>query len=406
MPKRKSEVTSKEDVCTIAGPYIGAILQQMFLGVPLPVKNREDLLAKAGADRLLYLSHPKYGNCVYSICDVLDAIPGVESFMPVPSVEAAARKMQRLHEIATKKGLPTLFERIGVRHLRKQLAGRKPPCFDVPTVKVPPVTVKKTVIEEFKKRVADKKNLPPNGAFKDKDQELLTVVFVDMVSDFMAALLGAQAAASEENAIVEAENAGRAAIAAEEAADQAEEAANRAAGDNMQNVQQAVTDAHTAWVTAAAQANLAANAAIHSRGEALRAQTGVATEAAARAEAAAAEAAVQAARAEEAYYRALALSEVNTATISVHVLEDNTNWCSGTKDVPGVSVNVTNIRYPEISAKSGNTNQNGRVVISGRFAGNSEIVITIEKNGHSASVNHANTSTYYETEIVLPGYNI
>jgi hypothetical protein len=342
------------------------IFRAMFTGIQFPIKDRRELTIKAGGEqRVLTIPNSEGGEIVYSLLDILDAVPELDKFFPMQSAEDVAKQFARM-EIRRKRERKTSpLLKIKGKHISE--IHRKPvlPIYE-PTLK--------TQFAGFSNQAATGATLL--SALKDSEgQAILRALspehyqillrWIEWLHDYIIS--------RERNAAL------AAATRAEEQANAAEAAAN-AALDATRNVatsptnelaQQAVDQACTAADQAVHAATEAANAAAESCSHAGAVPDDTEAQAAcSRARAAASRAQAAADRARGACQRARDIASIGMVTICGHVTEEDP-CCND--DWSGATIEVCNVNYPEIPCSTTTTDGNGNYCVTGRFGHSSRV---------------------------------
>jgi hypothetical protein len=390
-----------------AGPLIGSVLRQIFVGVSLPIADRNEFLSKAGKDRLIYLELPATGTMILSLEDILEAIPTDLKFYPVKSAKETLKKFMLMHNAAMKKREPSFLTRVKSKNLRKIITEPHKEIEPIILPPVAPIPSQSWIPELIKQiRTVEKPTLTMLGIDPEK-----STLFWKAMSDYLVEAFkvweGIWFQTATDRAIADARSAEQAANEAEQAANEAEQAKDNAAADSMSVANNAVALAQQKCATAEAAALRAQNFAASARANATTAGTPQAYNAANQAEAAANRASAAAGRARNARNRAQLLYSIQPAIITVHVKDDDS--CSGQDDVGNANVTIISLSFTEVKAKTSATGGNGRVSISGRFGSSSQgahqIYILAEKGGNEGSTTRMVYGTAASVQITIPGYD-
>ncbi len=361
---KKSAPTAPNPFCILGR---GApIFTAMFSGVEFPVKDRDDLIHKAGGkDRLLIIQNPAGGEIVYSLMDVLDSYPGLEKLFPMQSAESLAAQFARL-EIRRKRDRKTSpLLKIGGKHIselnRTRVSFRPQPRRKIQFAGFPKsAPTGAALIQAFRDEegLAILKGMPIDSyQFFEK---WLDWLFEHLFSSERRAALAAATRAEEQ------------ANAAETAADAATQSTMDVAGaPTNEAAQQAVDETCSSAGEATRAAQESANAAAEACAHAGAVPDDTEAQAAcSRARDAASRAQAAADRAEGSCQRARDIASIGIVTICGHVTESDP-CCDD--DADGVTIEVCNVNYPEIPAATTTTDGNGNYCVTGRFGHSSRV---------------------------------
>jgi len=96
------------------------LFREIFYGVELPVRSREDLLKKAGGVyRLLPVSFRETGAMVVALGDVLEALPAFEKLYPITSFEKLAEQLEAMREDMEDHGTSWFVSTMKHDHLQR-----------------------------------------------------------------------------------------------------------------------------------------------------------------------------------------------------------------------------------------------------------------------------------------------
>jgi len=346
------------------------IFRAIFTGVEYPIKDRKDLISKAGGqERLVAIPDPSGGQRVYALGDILDAFPQLDKLFPIETATGLVRKFAALERQRRKEGKPSPLLKIGGEHMAKITRERS--------------------WEEVKRLTREKLEIPFIGrpkeattglellkAFKNNEGLKILKGGPDNVSlilgDWLKWLVEFIENYNRDAALAAAASAQQQANAAETAANTAEDRVQDVAGASTNTqAQQAVSEvcasATEAGTAAQQAANFAATACAHAGSvpDNIEAQT-----ACSNAQAAAAQANSAANRAQDACDTAQDIASISIVTICGHVNEEDP-CCDD--DVDGASITVCNIDYPEIPCQTTTTDGSGNYCVTGRFGHSSRV---------------------------------
>jgi hypothetical protein len=75
------------------------LFREIFFGIDLPIRSREELLKKAGGVyRLIPVTYRETGPMVVALGDVLDALPGFEKLYPIKDFTELGEQIESLRE--------------------------------------------------------------------------------------------------------------------------------------------------------------------------------------------------------------------------------------------------------------------------------------------------------------------
>lgn len=107
-----------ENKWTEFGP-LEPLMTALFTGVKFPVNTVKELIMKAGGpERLLRVETPK-GIIVYSLLDVVEAWPQIETFFPMRSPAAIATSLEKIELEFRREHKLTPFMKIPTTHLKR-----------------------------------------------------------------------------------------------------------------------------------------------------------------------------------------------------------------------------------------------------------------------------------------------
>lgn len=342
------------------------IFRAIFAGVEFPVKDRNDLIDKAGGkEKIVIVPGPAGGEVVYSLLDLLDAFPELNRLFPMESIEDLVKKFAVIEVRRRREHKTSPLLKIGGKYMTKLSRERLLP------IHKPELKIQFTgLADETATGAALLKTLTMNEGLK------ILKAMPDNIYQVMVKWL--------EWVLVNVENYNRdaalaAAAAAENYANTAESAANTAqnATQNVgaastnaqaqQAVDQACASANQATSAAQQAANAAATACAHAGSvpNIIEAQT-----ACSNAQTAAARASAAATLAQGACQRAHDIASISIVTICGHVNEEDP-CCDD--DVDGATIEVCNVNYPEIPCQTTTTDGNGNYCVTGRFGHSSRV---------------------------------
>lgn len=342
------------------------IFRAIFAGVQFPIKDREELISKAGGkERLIVVSDSASGEIVYSLLDLLDAFPEIEKLFPMKSAMDLVKKFAAIEVRRKREHKTSPLLRIGGKHMAELNRERPLPVQEPKAIMQLAGLADETATgATLLSTLAKKEGLEilqgmPADTYKAMVQWVEWVVQTIIDYHRNAALAAAASAEQQANA-------------AEAAANAAQNATQNvgAAGTNEQ-AQQAVDQACSAAAQAANAAQQAANAAASACAHAgavpsvIEAQT-----ACSNAQTASARASAAATRAQGACQRARDIASISIVTICGHVNEEDP-CCDD--DVNGANIEVCNVNYPEIPCGTASTDGNGNYCVTGRFGHSSRV---------------------------------
>lgn len=337
------------------------LFRAVFCGMEFPIKDCEDLIIKAGGpERLVVISDPNGGNLAYSLLDLLEAWPEIDSFFPMESAEAVAKQFAKMEAGRKRARKTSPVQRIKGRHMANLMRERRPPTFDRrPIPQFPDVVAAGATDEVFLKVLRRDEGLAilrtiPDSITSKAMEAWLSWLERSIAEVHVRAAVAAAAEAQEsariaQDACTSAQNSELEAAAAP-SQELARQAVDQAYSFSDQ-ARAASWDAHNAAATACANAGAVPNS--------IQAQTACSQ---------ASEAAQQATRsAQGAGYwadRAMDIFCVHVVTIRGHVTESDP-CCDD--DWEGATITVKNLDYSEVPTGSATTDSDGNYAVVGKF---------------------------------------
>lgn len=102
------------------------LFREIFFGLELPIRSREELLKKAGGPyRLLPVTYRETGAMVVALGDVLDALPGFEKLYPIEDFAKLAEQIEELREGMEDHGTSWFVSTMKHAHLRRLLEAKQ-----------------------------------------------------------------------------------------------------------------------------------------------------------------------------------------------------------------------------------------------------------------------------------------
>lgn len=418
LQRRRSLVQQVQDAFTPLGedaPYFRAI----FADVEPPIKDKDEFIEKAGGpDRLITVSDPRYGEMTFALLDILDAVEGLEDYLPIESLETFVKEVKDRREMAKAEREVVSFRgwgRVPTKHLQRILEEVKaPPARPVPRPRPRPRAALVTpcintelltkLAEEFKAKAEEAKGEgggdnpgPSDATLYAVIAELLVAwagyVITTCQSNAQARRVEAANARQEaENQANKAKDMRNKALAAKKVADLCNFAAKARTAANAANT--AANDAEDAAVLAKNAANScpgnaqAANAATQAKQDAIKAQA-----AATNADAAA----------DQAEALCTKCKSISSATISVHVQDDD----KYEDDVSGANVTVRNLTHSTCPGVIVGcvTGGNGRCSVTGPFR-DSQVLVTVAYGSYNMSRQFYMATSSRSEYFKIPGLDV
>jgi hypothetical protein len=392
LQRRRSLLQQVQDAFTPLGedaPYFRAI----FAGAEPPIKDKDELIEKAGGpDRLITISTPRYGEMTFALLDILDAVQDLEGYLPIDSLETFVKEVKDRREMAKAKRAIWSFPgwgRVPTKHLQRILEEAKaPPARPAPRLRPGPraALVAPNINAELLTKLTEKLKAKAEEA-KGRDgggnNEVVIMEMVVSVVGIWTGLILETCQSDAQARLVDATNARQ---EAQNQAGIAQDRRNQAlAASTVAAMCNFATQARTAASAANTAANNAEDAAIMARNAAnLCPGNAQATNAATQAEQQDTQARAAATNADAAADQAEALctecSSIPTATISVHVQDDD----KYEDDVSGANVTVRNLSHPNCPEiiKGCVTGGNGRCSVTGPFR-DSQVLVTVSYGSYN-----------------------
>lgn len=346
-----------------AEPFFRAV----FSGIEFPIKDRDDLIKKAGGpDRLVIITDPSGNELVHSLLDLLAVWPELDTFFPMRSAEAVAKQFATLEVRRRSERKTSPLLKIGGKNLAKIVRKRPLP---VPSLE-PIIRFSGFPKEAPTSTALLKAFAAPEGQkiLRRMDATNVAVVMLEYIKFILQWIENYHRDAALS-----------AAAEAEQYATQAENAAN-AAQNSEKNVASSTTNAiaqqHVDQTCAyASQAQSAAQQAVNAAASACAHASSVpqnveAQQACGKAQSAAAKAQAAAIKAAQACSRAQDIASISIVTICGHVNEEDP-CCDD--DVDGATIEICNLNYPEIPCATAKTDKNGNYCVTGRFGHSSRV---------------------------------
>lgn len=97
-----------------------SIFRAIFAGLEFPIKDRNDLIDKAGGkERIVIVTEPAGGEVAYSLLDLLDAFPELNKLFPMESVKDVVKKFAVIEVRRRRERKISPLPKIGGKHMAK-----------------------------------------------------------------------------------------------------------------------------------------------------------------------------------------------------------------------------------------------------------------------------------------------
>ena len=343
------------------------ILRAVFNGIEYPIKDRQDLIRKAGGeDRLVIIPDPDGGERIYALLDLLEAFPELDRLFPIESPYSFVKKFAAIERRRRREGKPSPLLMIGGNHIKQLIHKRS---FNKRRLREY-YYVKRLEIPSIRYLEKAETTLGLLRAFKN--DEGLKILDEKGVSEWIQWLINWLINYHRRSALASAAAAQEQANRAERAANEASSRVRDVAGSSTNIEGQEISDEVCAKAREAADAaeranSFAANACSHAGAipDDVEAQTACSD-----AQSYASQANSAAAQAFHECELARDIASISIVRLCGHVTEEDP-CCDD--DVDNAYIEVCNEDYPSIPCQSTTTDSGGNYCVTGRFGHSSRI---------------------------------